>query len=382
MEVMPNGYPAGLLNFIYELPHGYNSFPEHVLKLIDKHLGYHMLTFIPLNSSFLSLRNADPKTWINEYRTLGISRELLEKYNLYGHKLDVFRFRNLPQHLWDKPFLAAEEAFAPGEFLRSEYGQYLSELNIPHQVVLNLVYKNVRLGVISIYHTPQDGPFTEKDAALLEWVSRFVAQHYMLAISRSQRNMAADLFKSCYKKLGLGVIMVDHDFHVVDANPAAENYAADICQAIPQKVRIPVRGLPSSQQANAQAIIRAYSSQLFFSSDPFTVSTGQYSYEFQINSFPSSTSNLSRVEMVYLIFLVQSTARRLPKYSEEARPKLTEREWQVADLIAAGLTNAQIAEQTSTSIHTVKTHILNIYKKLDVKNRASLIRALDSMRED
>ena len=173
-----------------------------------------------------------------------------------------------------------------------------------------------------------------------------------------------------------------HDFHVVDANPAAENYAADICQAMPQKLRTPVRGLPSSQQENVQAIVRAYSSQLFFSGDPFTVSAGQYSYEFQINSFPSSTSNLSRVEMVYLVFLVQSTAQRLPKYSEEARSKLTEREWQVADLIAAGLTNAQIAEQTSTSIHTVKTHILNIYKKLDVKNRASLIRALGSMGED
>ena len=173
------------MDFLYELPNGYHDYPAHVLSLIDKYLGYHMLTFIPLNRSFLDLRSANPKAWLTEYRTLGIPRELLEIYNLRGYKLDPFRFCNMPQDLWTKPVVAAEDAFPPGEFQRSEYGQYLAELGIPYQLVLNLTFKNIRLGVISIYHSLLDGPFTSRDKEVLFHASRFIAQHYLLAMERS-----------------------------------------------------------------------------------------------------------------------------------------------------------------------------------------------------
>lgn len=48
---------------------------------------------------------------------------------------------------------------------------------------------------------------------------------------------------------------------------------------------------------------------------------------------------------------------------------LSKREIEVLELIAAGLTNQEIAEQLIISPHTVKTHSRNIYAKLDVGNR-------------
>lgn len=364
-----------LLDFLYELPKGYHDYPAHVLRLIDQYLGYHMLTFIPLNSSFLDLRNVDPKTWINEYRTLGISRELLEIYNLRGHKLDPFRACRLPQKLWMKPVVAAEEVFPPGEFLRSEYGQYLAELGIPYQMVLNLTFKNVRLGVISIYHSLRDGPFTSEDKEILSQASRFIAQHYLLAMGKNQRSMTTNLFNSCYKKLDFGVIMVDHNFTVLNANPAAEQYASAICQAMTYKQRVQ-KGIPSSQQSDIQTVLRCYNNNLFYSGRPLSVAVGGSTYDFHVNSFVSSTQNLSRVEIVYLVFVLKTDTQSLPHHDSQVRLSLTEREWEIADLIAKGLTNNQIAEQTSISIHTVKSHILNIYKKANVGNRTSLLRVL------
>jgi len=48
---------------------------------------------------------------------------------------------------------------------------------------------------------------------------------------------------------------------------------------------------------------------------------------------------------------------------------LTEREREILIRIATGVGNQQIADELCISLHTVKTHIYNIYKKIDVKNR-------------
>ena len=59
---------------------------------------------------------------------------------------------------------------------------------------------------------------------------------------------------------------------------------------------------------------------------------------------------------------------------EDETPLLTEREQTILDAIAAGLTTAAISEQLWVSEHTVKFHLTNIYRKLDVENRAGAIR--------
>jgi len=48
---------------------------------------------------------------------------------------------------------------------------------------------------------------------------------------------------------------------------------------------------------------------------------------------------------------------------------LTAREKEVLVAIASGASNGEIAEEFSISLHTVKTHLYNIYKKIDVRNR-------------
>ena len=52
---------------------------------------------------------------------------------------------------------------------------------------------------------------------------------------------------------------------------------------------------------------------------------------------------------------------------------LTSREREILLLLAAGKTNPQIAEQLIIGAGTVKTHTLNIYRKLDVANRTQAI---------
>jgi ATP/maltotriose-dependent transcriptional regulator MalT len=52
---------------------------------------------------------------------------------------------------------------------------------------------------------------------------------------------------------------------------------------------------------------------------------------------------------------------------------LTAREHEILGLLAAGMTNPQIAAQLVIGAGTVKTHTLNIYRKLEVANRTQAI---------
>lgn len=49
--------------------------------------------------------------------------------------------------------------------------------------------------------------------------------------------------------------------------------------------------------------------------------------------------------------------------------KLSAREQEILDLLALGLSNKEIGEKLFVSVNTIKTHILSLYNKLDVKNR-------------
>jgi len=61
---------------------------------------------------------------------------------------------------------------------------------------------------------------------------------------------------------------------------------------------------------------------------------------------------------------------RAPATSPEALSEpLTERETEVLKLIARGKANKQIARELFVAISTVKTHVNNLYRKLDVSSR-------------
>lgn len=81
--------------------------------------------------------------------------------------------------------------------------------------------------------------------------------------------------------------------------------------------------------------------------------------------------------------LAPSVTRRLIKEFVGARwnvsvrsdrlAALTAREQEVLELIARGLSNAEIAEQLVVSEQTVKTHVGNIFAKIDARDRAQAV---------
>lgn len=55
--------------------------------------------------------------------------------------------------------------------------------------------------------------------------------------------------------------------------------------------------------------------------------------------------------------------------SMKVRSILTHREIEIISLVAVGCRNEEVAEKLCVSPHTIKTHLYNIYKKINVTNR-------------
>ena len=62
-----------------------------------------------------------------------------------------------------------------------------------------------------------------------------------------------------------------------------------------------------------------------------------------------------------------------PFHAEAKKIDLSQRELEVLNLVSLGLLYADIAEELDISLHTVRRHIENIYKKLNVNSRSQAI---------
>ncbi|AYQ31314.1 response regulator transcription factor [Runella sp. SP2] len=79
------------------------------------------------------------------------------------------------------------------------------------------------------------------------------------------------------------------------------------------------------------------------------------------------------VETVVIEKEVVVAGQSLINENELQKLNLSTREYEVLQLLAQGYSNAEIAERLFLSLSTIKTHVSNLFVKMDVKSRTQAI---------
>jgi DNA-binding CsgD family transcriptional regulator len=79
------------------------------------------------------------------------------------------------------------------------------------------------------------------------------------------------------------------------------------------------------------------------------------------------------------VFVTESTPFEI-NTDALARLNFTNREFEIMQLLARGHSNPDIADRLFLSVSTVKTHVSNLFSKLDVKNRIQAIEKAKRLR--
>ena len=149
------------------------------------------------------------------------------------------------------------------------------------------------------------------------------------------------------------------DAAILDINLESEEDGIDIANFINQKYPIPFLFLTS--YSDKETLQRAKNvNPSGYIVKPFNEKTLLASLEIAINNH--AAENNKKMPLL--------TIDKINKY---LLSPLSDREFEVVQLIYEGSTNNQIAERIFVSINTVKTHLKSIYLKLDANTRYGVI---------
>lgn len=82
---------------------------------------------------------------------------------------------------------------------------------------------------------------------------------------------------------------------------------------------------------------------------------------------------VARGKTVFSTDLHDGLAEQIRSHRQDERPRLSAREREILSLTAEGRSSPEIARLLFLSTSTVKTHLQNIYEKLDVSDRAAAV---------
>jgi DNA-binding NarL/FixJ family response regulator len=146
-----------------------------------------------------------------------------------------------------------------------------------------------------------------------------------------------------------------------------------IRKAIPEQLVIVLTGAGDEDQELGIQALRAGAS-------------GFLSKDLEIGALPRTLEGVTSGEAAISRKMARTLIERLretPTGSTGMRPvksPLTAREWEVIDLLKAAKSTDEIADELVLSTETVRSHVKNILRKLDVRTREDAVREADRMR--
>lgn len=392
-------YTKTLLDFIYELSSvkkNYNSYIKGVLTLLEKYFGIrNTLFFYYALDSITYLPHACvpyelPKESLEldsqsmDSIQANLTDKAIEKAFLTAHKNNLLRFNyavisRLPdEHQYD--FIISDYEFDPSFKNEISLESYVSSTQYKSFSVLPIYIKNALAGVVYILKNDDD-PIDHIDyMAILSDCSRYIKAGMKEIVLYTESVFSRNIYNNLNLYSPIANIIINCYLNVIFANSTAEDFCNEIVDYLVMSDS--TLTVPPEQNAIDFIVSHIYGNSLPANANSTnTLDINNASYTFSIVSF-ISTSISGKLQTYYMIYIMkvdnQSTVSL--KYIAD-KFNLTSREVDIVQLIEQGYKNSDIADSLFISRNTVKAHISNIFRKMNVQTRTALVHKLQSSKK-
>ncbi|MBB5353026.1 DNA-binding CsgD family transcriptional regulator [Haloferula luteola] len=266
-----------------------------------------------------------------------------------------------------------DEQFSDEELKATRFWKEIMEPDGWRHSVALLAWDGPRLvGHVGLNREAAQGRFTvEEKALLVELQPHFeVAMNRVAAWSRERR--VRQMLAECMEHPLEGVVLLDLQGRQMHHNRAARA-ACDRWNDHPSDSRGAVH-LPPEISAAAAEIVSGFLEAMRDHPRP-----GAVEVELDHPSLPGLSARLRVVEPARQAnwpYVMVTFSRRVGAAQHMPVFRLTSSEHRVALLVAGGLRNEEVARELSVSVHTIRSHLREIFAKLGVRHRGELSRHL------
>ncbi len=319
-------------------------------KIIDalSHVfGYHKSTF-----------------WLSDHQgnlydpVINIDERIVESYLDYYQLVDPFHPHNMKQKS-RKQVINIDDLMSIRDYEQCEYFRdFMRRFNLYHEIVMFIHHEDRFIGGMAILRSANEDPFCTKDIQRLEILLKYIAKSLGSYLIYSDLQFQKNLFESFSNHSSIGLMLFDQDLRHLYSNPSAREYILDFT---PRD-----RGSFYFESFIKNILLKRTDFRQGVRKTVFSPSSRMYT----VQVLPS----LNGAKNYYTAYIkpcemqVKSTRHAVHPHSAS----LTQREQEVLELVFEGYTNNQIAQELVVSVHTVKTHLHNIYKKFGISSRAGL----------
>ncbi len=348
-----------VLYFISKITESGHNYQYQVLSMLDQIFGFKYTTFNLIDDSTLTMFCPI----VNNITDIST-----KQYYQYYFKTDIFNPQNNINLLLNKSVLSIKDIMSFSDFENTEYySDFLKKDMLYYEVAVPLKYENKLLGALGIFKPKTDKDFTAKEISILRTLNKFISDELYKFLWIQGIKKEYQIYNYCVKENPTGIIILTKDYALVYANKKAEEICQDICPS--KKIEDSVKQLAYQLCENTTLDWHISSSGL---------SLKHKAYFFHLSSTAIS-SIYGGIDTVYVIHISPKATNKRTLSTCLTKYKLTGREEEIIYLLQKGLTNQEIAQELYISKHTVKTHMENIFKKLNVSNRTAVLHKLNNI---
>lgn len=323
---------------------------EKLLALIEKNFG--------ISNSLISMYDGEKLTGGITHKKTNLLRE---PYLRYYYKKDPISsyISNRLTHLSSahmKP-LKATDIIPISKFDESEYCSYLSIANLYYLAVAPVPYQSFRL---CIYKNKEMADFSEAELNALSSIASLISKKYSIFCKTKEKQIINQIKSSSLDNSSIGIVIINSGFEILEYNESALPFI----NAITQKTDVFTffsEYLENGLDSDSSKV--SFDNSKFNLPSPMSMCVSSYTDV----EFPNF------LQKYYIITLKCKTHALSANKTFIESYKLSRREFEIIELLTRGLKYQEIADHLFISMNTLRTHIKNIYAKLNIDNQRTLL---------